>query len=123
MIEAHELWVGERRTVYALVRRQRFIYEEDLDKYLSESAKKEVEKYVKILANDKLPITNISISRKLEGFDKLYELKPDSLRLFYFFFGRNAVIISGTLKGSRKKNQGAMERADEIRKQFMSENN
>ena len=120
-MEAHLVWKGSQREVYALVKKQRPIFEEDLHDSVPEQTKDKIDAYVKFLSDAKLPITNKHISRKLQGYDNLFELKPKNVRIFYFFFVRHAVLISGCTKGPKKTNELDIERAEKLKRTFLSE--
>lgn len=122
MIEAHKYYTGSQRTIYALVKKQKYIFEEDLPESVLKQTKDKIDEYIKFLADANLPITNKHISRKLTGYDHLFELKPKNIRIFYFFFGQYAVLISACTKQPKKSNKNDFERANNLRGQFISEN-
>lgn len=122
MTEAHLYYTGTQRKVYALVQKQKYIFEDDYPKNMPKQTKDKVDEYIKFLADAILPITNRHISRKLHGYENLFELKPKNVRIFYFFFGQYAVLISSCTKQPKKSNENDFKRAENLKKQFLSEN-
>lgn len=88
---------------------------------IPQGTKDKIDALIKFLADATLPITNRNTSRKLKGFDNLYELKPKNVRIFYFQYGKDFIIASGCKKGNKKENQQDMKKADNLRRQFLSE--
>lgn len=88
-MEAHPLYKGRQREILALVRKQRPVFEDDLYHAIPQATKNKIDELIKFLADATLPITNRRISRKLAGYDHIYELKPKDVRLFYFQYGND----------------------------------
>lgn len=122
MIEAHLVWKGSQREVYALVKKQRLIFEEDLYDSIPHQTADKIDEYIKFLSDARLPITNKHINRKLQGYDNLFELKPKNTRIFYFFFGHHVILISGCFKKPKKANEIDIVRAEKLKREFLSEN-
>jgi hypothetical protein len=120
-VEAHLLLKGTYFDVYALVKRARPIYEEELYHKIDEQTKNKIFGYIDFLANTQPPITNRHISRKISGYPNLFELRPKNVRLFYFLVGNRAIIIHGFVKKSRKAPKEELERAENLKRQFLSE--
>lgn len=114
------LWPGKVRNVEGLVKRDNLIFRDDLGNHY-EPKKDEIDEYIFWLADEKYPYTNTHFSKKLSGYEKLYELRPKGIRLFYFFYGKCAVIISACLKKNKKENQQDMERAQDLMRQCLRE--
>jgi phage-related protein len=121
-METQLYYVGTKRKIFALLSKGKCVFEEDLPNNLPKQTKDEIDEYITHLANADLPITNTHFSRKLKGFDKLYELKPKNIRIFYFFFVKSVVLISACTKKPKKANRSDYERAEKIIKDCLSEN-
>lgn len=120
-MNCEKIFEGSRRTIFALCKGSRPIFEDDILAQLTEERKRKVAELIKFLADAPLPITNKHLSRKLEGFKNLHELKPDDIRIFYFFGMGGAVLVSACMKKSKKTNQQDMRRADKLRYDFLAE--
>lgn len=121
MLEAHQIWKGKKRDVYAIVKRGAIVFQSDLYGGIPQATKDKIDEFVKFLADTELPFKNYSVSRVVKGHPNIYELRPAGVRILYFFFGRNVVLANGCKKKAKKAFQADVLRAENLRKEFLSE--
>ena len=123
MIQAKDIWAGKERTIWAICRRDRPIFEDDLFDDVSKVDKDEFEAFYKRLSDYVRPIRDKRLQTPIQGYSNLYEMKPYGYRLFYFYGndGNDVYITSGCKKKNRKENQNQYRRAHNIRLEFLRE--
>jgi hypothetical protein len=120
-MQAKDVWVGKERTIWAICRRDRPIYEDNLYSKISSEQKDDIDAYIVMLSDCPQPIRDQRLKTIIRGYSKLFEMKPYGIRLFYFFIGNDVYITNGCKKKNRKENQNDYETAENIRNQFMRE--
>lgn len=121
MLEAHLVRKGSKREVFALVKRSKTIFEEDVYDGIPIGTKNRIDEYVEHIANAELPFTNFTVSRVIKGHPDIFELRPENVRILYFFFGRNIILANACKKKPKKAFQADVKRAEKLREEFLSE--
>jgi len=121
LTQAKDIWDGHVRTIWAICRRDRPIFEDDLYGNISDDVKEEIDAYIKRLADAEQPIRDKRLRTPIRGYQNLFEMKPFGYRLFYFVDKNDIYITSGCKKKNRKENQADYQRAHNIRYEYLRE--
>jgi mRNA-degrading endonuclease RelE of RelBE toxin-antitoxin system len=118
-MQAKDIWTGKERTVWAICRRDRPVYEDDIYDSIPDDAKDEILVFIKRLSDTERPIRDKRLQRPIRGYENLFEMKPSGYRIFYFFDYNDVYITSSCRKKNRKENQNDYQRAHNIRLQYL----
>ncbi len=97
------------------------IYQAELFPVLDRRTKLKIVNYIDFLSASTFPVTNTSISKKLTGYNNLYELLPKPVRLFFFMLGKDAIITHGYVKKKNKTDKSEIDRAQTLKDRFLRE--
>ena len=97
------------------------IYQVELYPELDERTKLKIVNYLDFLSKSTFPVTNTSISKKLHGYNNLYELLPKPVRLFFFMLGKDAIVTHGYVKKKNKTDKTEIDRAESLKERFLKE--
>ena len=117
-MDAKKIQPGSERNVWAICRRDRPIYQEDVWDDISEEKRDDIDLYIKRISDYRQPIGDKRLKTPIRGYQKLFEMNPFGVRLFYFFIGEDIYITSACKKKNTKENRNDYKRADDIRNQF-----
>jgi hypothetical protein len=120
-MQVKDIWSGKERTIWAICKRDKPIYEEDLYDSISTDIKDEIDAYIKRLSDTEQPIRDKRLRTPIRGYKNLFEMKPYRYRLFYFFDKNDIYITSSCKKKNRKENQTDYNTAHNIRLQYLRE--
>jgi phage-related protein len=124
-MEAVRIKRGTRIDIYALKDKGCIIFQEEFFDHLGEKIQKKILARMDFLSSN-IPSTiqNERISRKLKGYNNLFELKADFsntlVRIFYFFSDDKVVFTHGFIKESRKTPPEEIKRALDLRRRFLA---
>lgn len=111
---------GKHFHVFAVARHDIALYRSELYDKLDIASQRKIAARIDFLSDEKPPIKNDQVCKKLKGYDNLFELRAKQVRLFYFQVGDRIIITHGYVKKSNSTDRQEISRAETLKCEFQS---